>query len=168
MEDRRNLHKLLFFHKIVHGDCPSYLTDMVPHHVCETSRYPLRNNSNITTFQTRLDIFYKSFFPSTVREWNLLNQNLRNIHEYSEFKRQLLENSPQPNPIFYIGNRKTAIVHTRIRMKCSLLHAHLADRHIIDDASCQCGHLREDSLHYFFICNLYNRQRALLHQVVLQ
>ena len=168
LEERRNLHKLLFFHKIVHGNAPTYLTALVPQQVGEFSRYPLRNNSNLATFRTRLDTFYKSFFPSTVREWNLLDLNIRSTQEYSEFKHHLLLNSPQPNPIYYVGDRKLNVIHARIRMKCSLLCAHLADRHIIDDASCRCGHTREDSLHYFFVCNLYNIPRALLHQEILR
>ena len=168
LEERRNQHKLLFLHKIIHGNTPQYLSELLPSQVGEVSRYPLRNDNDYVTFQTRTGIFYRSFFPSTVREWNLLDPNIRNIEDYSEFKRQLLLASPRPNPLYYNGNRRISIIHARIRMKCSLLNAHLADRHIIADASCNCGHTREDSIHYFFVCNQYDLPRALLHREILK
>ena len=53
-------------------------------------------------------------------------------------------------------------------MKCSLLNALLADYFIIQDASCSCGHLRENELHFVFECNLYTGHRAKLHQTIIR
>ena len=53
-------------------------------------------------------------------------------------------------------------------MKCSLLKAHLSALHILNDTQCQCGHEYEDELHYFFTCPLYQVQRAVLHEKILQ
>ena len=52
-------------------------------------------------------------------------------------------------------------------MKCSQLSADLYDLHIIENSACYCGHLYEDSRHYFFDCPLYNHPRSKLHNSII-
>ena len=70
LQNRRNKHKLVFFY----GLYPNYLRDLVPSHVQETSNYNLRNANNIQTFASNTNLFYNSFFPSSVRAWNSLSE----------------------------------------------------------------------------------------------
>ena len=77
LEKRRYYHKMLFFHKIVNGNAPMYLVELLPGYVGNNNRYSLRNNNDFITYPTRLDTFYRSFFPSAVRDWNQLDPGLR-------------------------------------------------------------------------------------------
>ena len=168
LEERRKKHMLLLFHKIVHGKSPAYLSALLPYRVQQQSTYELRNSDDFIQYNTRTTLFKNSFYPSTVREWNLLSPELKNITEIDAFKLELCRNAPKPNCLFYLGRRKAGITHARIRMKCSSLRAHLFALHVIDNTKCECGHDYEDELHYFFTCQLYHRERAILHEIIIQ
>ena len=49
LQDRRNKHKLIFFYKIIHGLTPTYLTDILPPLIQETTDYNLRNAIDFRT-----------------------------------------------------------------------------------------------------------------------
>ena len=55
------------------------------------------------------------------------------------------------------------MMHARIRMKCSILNAHLFNNHIVDSSAYSCGEGVEDELHYFFVCSKYAHLREQLH-----
>ena len=66
----------------------------------------------------RLEMTKKSFFPSTTRDWNNLNPEIRNSGNINIFKRKiktLLKKAP-----FYFGwsDRKLNIIHSRLRNMC--------------------------------------------------
>ena len=46
------------------------------------------------------------------------------------------------------------ILHTRIRLECSSLNAHLYRKNIVPEPTCQCGGF-ESSYHFFFICPIF-------------
>ena len=167
LETRREKHIICMFHKIVHGHAPAYLTNLLPKHVHQQSSYQLRNQNNYVPFNSRTNVFQNSFFPYSVHLWNLLNPDIRNIEDVQSFKRELCKNSPKTNIIHSLGSRKAGVALARIRMKCSLLKAHLSTLHIINYTNCQCGHEYEDEIHYFFTCQLYQMQRAVLHEKIL-
>ena len=68
LQSRHNKHKLVTFYKIIHGLSPNYLQNLVPPLVQETNNYNLRNTNNIQTFASNTNLFYNSFFPSSVLE----------------------------------------------------------------------------------------------------
>ena len=148
LESRREQHIVLFMHKVIHGNIPGYLQDVIPETVQDRTNYNLRNNDHVTQFRTRLTLFYNSIFPRGVRCWNLLDPSLKNIDNHLEFKSEYLRGSPKPNQLYYHGDRKTALVLSRIRM-CSTLRAHLFDNKVIPDSACQCGHDKGDGIRYF-------------------
>ena len=47
LQKRRNKHKLVIFYKILHGIAPTYLLDIVPPFIRDTTTYNLRNAGNI-------------------------------------------------------------------------------------------------------------------------
>ena len=51
-------------------------------------------------------------------------------------------------------------------MNCSDLKGHLYNLKLINDSKCECGYKNEDPLHFFFICPLYQRPRAALHNAL--
>ena len=75
LQNRRNKHKLIIFYKITNGLAPNYLLDLVPPIIQETSNYNLRNADEIQTLHARTNLYYNSFFPSTIRAWNSLQSN---------------------------------------------------------------------------------------------
>ena len=80
LQNMRNKHKLVIFNKIMHGLSPNYLRDLVPPLVQETSNYNLRNANNIQTFDSNTNLFFNSFFPSSVRGWNSLSEVINRLH----------------------------------------------------------------------------------------
>ena len=69
---RRKIHKLTMFYKMKNGLCPDYLVSLVPATVGSASQYPLRNSSDLQTLHTNSRLYYTSFLPSAVRNWNEL------------------------------------------------------------------------------------------------
>ena len=67
LQKRRNKHKLVIFYKILHGIAPTYLSDIVPPLIQDTTTYNLRNAGNIQNYRVHTNLFSNSFFPSTVR-----------------------------------------------------------------------------------------------------
>ena len=89
LQERRSKHKLVFF-KIVNGLTPSYISDLLPPPpppppVSDTNPYSLRNSDNIQSIRTRTNIFFNSFFPSTIRAWNNLPDQMRNASTVNSF-----------------------------------------------------------------------------------
>ena len=51
---------------------PDYLCSLVPPTVGSTSSYPLRNANDLQIIHANSQLYYNSFLPSAVREWNEL------------------------------------------------------------------------------------------------
>ena len=112
-------HKMCQFYKMINDLTPTYLTSLVPSTVENTSAYNLRDSQNIRHLLTRTQLYYKSFLPSCIREWNVIPLNIRNSNSLSSFKQQLNKNNIKV-PVYYSPNyRFLQIHHTRLRTKCS-------------------------------------------------
>ena len=85
LQRRRYRQKLLIFYKMLHGLGPAYLNNLVPPLVQQHSRYLLRNARNISTLQCNSNLFYNSFLPSSIRDWNSLSDEIRNSQTFSIF-----------------------------------------------------------------------------------
>ena len=66
------------FYKMKNGLCPDYLASLVPATFGSASTYPLRNASDLQTLHTNYRLYYTSFLPSIVRDWNELPEQTRN------------------------------------------------------------------------------------------
>ena len=163
---RREQQQILFMHKVVNGLVPNYLSDLLPETVGDRTLYNLRNKDNLQSIPARTTAFYKTLIPSAVRSWNLLDLDLKGIQDHKTFKNEYFKSRPKPNSLYFYGERKIAIIHARMRMKCSTLNAHLFENHVAEDPSCSCGHPYEDVLHYFFVCPNYSNYRYALHETV--
>ena len=135
----------------------------------EIIHYNLRNNRNIKLPFSRLESFRRSFFPRAIRLWNALSLKIRDEKTLIAFKTALKkDNDEQCNVLYYYGERWASVHHARIRMGCSKLNSDLCFKlHVSDDPSCECGHPLENSNHYFFTCQIYNEQREILHNSIL-
>lgn len=159
LQDRRNKHKLVIFYKIVNHIAPNYLSDLVPPLTHETNRYNLRNANDIRNFHANTNLYYNSFFPSTIRAWNNLSEETKQVTTVSAFKYRLNSDLQKPPKYFNAGSRIGQILHSRIRLECSSLGSHLYMKNIIPDPSCRCGSF-ESAYHFFFICPMFTDARA--------
>ena len=73
-------------YKVNNGIVPSYIQDLIPPLVSEISNYPLRSNRNISVPFNRTNISQKSCIPSSIRLWNSLEDDLKNLSALQAFK----------------------------------------------------------------------------------
>ena len=80
-------------------------------------------NSHMPIFHCRTDCFRYSFFPSTLKDWFNLDDNIRNSESISVFKSRLLSLiRPVQNSVFNIFDPKGLILLTRLRLGFSHLN----------------------------------------------
>ena len=161
LKSRRTKHKLILFYKMLHNLTPNFLSSLVPETVDSSSRYPLRNNDNFQLPHSRTNLYYNSFLPSVIRDFNSLPLETKQAPSLSIFKRRLSKDIRPPPKYFLHGDRKVQILHTKIRTNCSSLANDLFTKNITDSPFCQCGDI-ETASHFFLKCPRYLPQRALL------
>ena len=165
LASRRKKHKLTLFFKMQNGLSPDYLTSLVPATVGSTSSYPLRNASNLQTIHANSQVYYNSFLPSVVHDWNELPEQTRNSPSLNSFKKSINVNISTPPRYYNTGKRLGQIYHARLRTSCSSLRQHLFSKNIVDSLQCVCGSI-EDTHHYLFVCQQFaNLRRELLNSV---
>jgi hypothetical protein len=101
LRSRRSDHKLFIMFKILNNLAPPYLLELRTEHTVRTkSAYTLRTHDDLCVPFARTERLQKSFAISSIKLWNSL---------------------PIPNALFYIGNRYSSILHTRLRLfHCTL------------------------------------------------
>ena len=77
---------------------PNYLCSLVPATVGSASSYPLRNASNLQSIHANSQLYYNSFLPSVVRDWNDLPDETRNSPSLLAFKNRINDNLCKPPP----------------------------------------------------------------------
>ncbi|MCG8032136.1 MAG: reverse transcriptase family protein [Candidatus Thiodiazotropha taylori] len=162
---RRRNQKLKLMYRVTHDMVPSYISDIIPPNVGETTRYPLRNRDNIVTVPQRTTIFSRSCIPSSTSAWNELPLQYRNSETYSAFCYQVKKDfcSSINVPIHYLmGSRKLSILHCRMRNRCSNLNNDLFCNHLRDSPICECLEEMEDAEHFLFKCSLFHDQRIIM------
>ena len=144
---------------------PSYLSSLVPQSVDHASSYNLSNSHNLRHIATRTNLYYNSFLPSVIRDWNELPVVVRQLDSVCSFK-NYLNRDFTPVPKYYLtGNRKSQILHTRLRTNCSSLNNDLFLKNISESPLCSCGSI-ENTQHFFLRCPRYNEHRTLLFNEV--
>jgi hypothetical protein len=56
-----------------------YKSESIPSTIAESNNYNLRNRHNISQPANRLSSYQNSFFLSTIRTWNTLDLNIREV-----------------------------------------------------------------------------------------
>ena len=84
---RREVNNLTLLCKIYNNLAPEYLCDLIPPTVSDTSNFHLRNSQNISQQANRL--LQQSFFPSTIKLWNTLDLNIRQIPILAHLKSKI-------------------------------------------------------------------------------
>ena len=165
LEKRRENHKLVMFYKMYNDLTPFYLFSLVPQSINNLSQYSLRNADNLQSIHARTNLYFQSFLPSVVRKWNDLSDEAKRSSSVTSFKNYLNRNRTSIPKYFYTGNRKTQILHTRLRTKCSSLNSDLYSKNITESPFCRCGQV-ENSHHYLLCCPFYTAQRNEIFNAV--
>ena len=165
LQKRRDDHKLTLFYKMYNNISPGCLSSLIPQQVDAISRYNLRNSNGLATIRAKTSLYYNSFLPSTLQQWNNLSIEARQLNSLNSFKCFLKEEKRTVPKYYFYGVRKAQILHTRLRMGCSSLNVDLFIKNITESPMCQCGSI-ENTQHFFFHCNFYQRQRTILLNLV--
>ena len=174
LETRRLIDRLLFFHRLYYNHpsltywLPSYLTDLLTDTRQDATGRQLRNANLLSTPPIRLTSFRNSYLPSTIRQWNLLPETIRNIQSSRDFSRQVWQRvgAPEPPPSHTVGTKTLNTHHTRLRVGLSTLHAHLFQINLTPSPACSCGHNYEDTAHYILWCPQHTNHRTNLFEAV--
>ena len=166
LEDRRRIHKLLFFHRLHYNNppLPEYLTNLLTDTRQDATGLTLRSAQLLSIPPNRLESFRRSFIPSTIRQWNRLPEPLRNTSSRRDFARQVWQRygAPEPPTLNSVGTKTGNTHHTRLRVGQSHLNAHMFQIQHTSSPACTCGHIHEDTAHYILWCPLYTHQRLQL------
>ena len=117
----------------------------------ETITYNLRNSNDIQTLHANTNLFYNSFFPSAIRAWNALLEDVKLAPSVASFKYRLNRDIKKPPRYFNAGTRIGQILQARMRMECSSLNSHLYRKNIVPDPSCQCGTVLKVHINFSFV-----------------
>ena len=133
------------------------------------STWTTRNHSNIPLFNVKHEYFWNSFFPSTVIEWNKLDNNIRNLESVRAFKKQINKFiRPSPNSTFNAHNAHGIKLVTRLRVGLSNLRERKFRRNFEDslDPFCNCVWHIETTISFFLHRSNYSNQRKTLFEKI--
>ena len=164
---RTEMAMISMLYKIKNEIAPNYLYDILPKDNAANVTHRLRSSDNIRMPFTRCESFRRSFFPTAIRLWNKLDQNVRNSPTLNMLKISLKKKSPDKPTLYYYGKRWASVHHSRLRMECSKLNFDLCYRlYVSDSPACRCGALRETAEHFFMECPLFTNIRDNLFTAV--
>ena len=155
---RRQDHKITLFYKMFNQRTPVYLSSLIPQQVNAISHHNLRSSNDIHTIRSNTSLYHNSFLPSTLRQWNSLPVEVRQLITLSSFKTFLKKDLQSVPTYYYCGSRKAQILYARLRTGCSSLNMDLFHKNIPESPLCRCGSI-EYTQHYFFHCKFYQGPR---------
>ena len=150
------------------GLTPNYLSSLVPDNVGNLVNYNLRNATNTRTLNCNTQLYAHSFLPASIQDWNNLPNDVKHAPSLSIFKSKINSNiTKSPKHFYFCLDRKSQIMHTRLRTRCSSLNQHLHSKNIIDNPYCSCGQI-EDTNHFLNVCVNYNDQRRIMNNALVE
>jgi hypothetical protein len=171
LASRRDMHRSQMMYMINMGYAPNYLQELIPQQVQARTRYALRNRNDLQVPFARLETYSHSFFPSAVRQWNALPDDIKQATTKGAFKYRYLKHNPRPKPnrLYYSGTRPINVAHAKLRIGCSFLNYDLyTNLHVIPNPNCSCPmEVPETAHHYLLICPLYQIPRISLYGKLL-
>jgi hypothetical protein len=162
LDVRRKNQKLCLMYKIQKNIAPAYLTESCPPLVGAATAYNLRNAENISLPPGNKKGYTNSFFPSTVRLWNQLEQNIKGSPSIDSFKFNLKKKRClKKNKLYSNYSGVRAINQTRMRLGLSGLKDQRRSYNHVDNSTCDfCGARKEDAMHYLLQCTTFAQPRV--------
>ena len=130
LPNRRKKHKLFLFYKMQHEMSSDYLASLVPPTIRSTTSYQLRNSSDLLTLHASSQLYFNSFLPSVIGEWNELPEITRELPSIATFKHELNSDKMKIPTYYFDGNRISQIYHVQLKTNCSSLNEHLFPKNI--------------------------------------
>ena len=169
LNDRRIMRKLCLLHETYHSNFPRYLDDIISE--VKPARDRLNDQKMIYNIPCRTDYYSRSFFPSTIKDWNSGELvKLRGIVSKSIFKNKLLQKiRPKKKPIFGLSDHNRVRHIFMLRMELSPLHSHKAAYGFIGvHGACAVCDTEENNEHYLLTCISYRLSRATMLRKVTE
>ena len=125
IRSRRLKQTLVLFYKMQNGLCPDCLSQLALNPVSYRSSYNRRNNEHLQTITAGTQLYYNSFLPSIVRQWNNLTTSTRKSSSVEAFKQSLNTYVNDKPTFYYTGDRIGQVYHTKMHTNCSSLNYYL-------------------------------------------
>ena len=112
---------------------------------------PTRGSDNIPLLGTKHNFFQNSYFPSSIKEWNRLDIDIRKSDSISIFKKRILS-FIRPNKVSNSHNPQGLKLLARLRLGLSHLRYHKFKHNFLETINplCSCGSDVETTLHFLF------------------
>ena len=164
LKERRWMRRLCYLHKII-SDCkPFYLYSSLPKYL-NSRRYP----NYFSLLRCRTVLFENSFLPYSIKQWNMLNENIRKIESHHIFRNSLLNLiKPSANCIYNIHDSIGIKLLTRLRLGLSHLNEHKFRHNFRDTLNpmCLCMTEPETTSHFLLrCCNFDNLRNSLMNDL---
>ena len=163
LQNRQWYRKLSFLYKVIANQSPSYLFKMIPN---KNMSFPTRGSDNIPSLDTTHNFFQNSYFPSSIKESNRLDIDIRKSDSISIFKKRILSFiRPLPNKVSNSHNPQGLKLLTRLRLGLTHLRYHKFKHNFLDTINplCSCGSDIETALHFLLYCpNVMQCRKTLL------
>lgn len=152
--------------KINNNISPSHLDILKLPKLSDDNTRNLRNRiseHNIVEPKSRIVTYSNSFLPRTIRDWNNLDDSIKDANTFESFKSRLKRLNPfSRNKLYFHFDNPQNVNHTRMRLGLSGLNAHLNKIGIHQDGLCTYCNEEENVTHYFLKCRMYNVHRQEL------
>ena len=151
LEDRRIFRRFVLFFKIRNNETPDYLKA----HIKE-----LPNENNMT------NRYKKSFFVFCQRNWEHLDDKIKQSTSIIEFKRTYLQKTgirPLKKDLYNVSDKYGLCLLTKLRVNFSDLRQHRFNHNFnCPSPICKCGIGNETSEHFLLHCSRFIIQRRVL------
>ena len=156
----------MLFYKFIHNLSPKYTREPISF---TNVSYSLRNTRPLVNISCHTKHFENSFYPACIRDWNRLDDQVRDELTLPQFKKYLIKLvRPHGKPVFNVFRPRPLKHLFQLRLGVSSLKKHKFDHNFRDthDPVCACGNGIEDTAHFLLHCHLFVAHRiTLLHAV---
>ena len=163
LHNRRILRKLSILHETLTNKYPVYLFDTLKAlQYAVNSR--LSNQLLLKNVLCKRATFPKTFLPSTIKDWNKLDLDVKSSKTKPIFKRKLLNKiRPKKSSFFGLFNNNKIRYLTMLRVGLSPLNAHKKAHNFLNITEfcsiCECAETTE---HYLLSCISFRLSRATM------
>jgi hypothetical protein len=168
LEDRRTMRKLCILHETLENKFPRYLSAIVEKQQHVSKRL---QDARILVEIPSNRLLGQSFFPSTISDWNKLDQETRLVKSRAKFKNILLNKiRPKKDSYFGLMNNDKVKYITILRMGLSPLKEHKFrygfEEELRTGPNCAVCDIPETTEHYLLYCRSFRLSRTTLFEKV--
>ena len=164
MKDRKWLRRLCYLHRVLPTKLPTYLYELISP--------VLNSHCNPNCYRAlycRPDLFWNSFLPSSINEWNKLDPDIKTPDSPAMFHKKLLTFiSPSEKSVCNIYDPQGSKILNRLKSSFSHLHEHKFWHNFADTVNSLCSWaLETESTDHFLLCrqNYISFYTALMNEL---